>query len=159
MRASFNQSAGLNRVRCAASAVIEICSRFSTQLVQAAVQAIWQSWRSCCVSSLSINTWVSVLRASFSDSQSEGRRFNPDRLHLRRLVSASDTGRFLLTLRECGIRSVAIPALGCGLGGLDWDLVRREIECAMAPLRDVDVQVFRPMATESETVERDSDAG
>lgn len=43
-----------------------------------------------------------------------------------------------------GIRSIAIPALGCGLGGLAWDDVRPRIERAFASLADVDVQVFEP---------------
>ena len=30
------------------------------------------------------------------------------------------------------LRSVAVPALGCGLGGLDWHQVRAEIEAALA---------------------------
>jgi O-acetyl-ADP-ribose deacetylase (regulator of RNase III) len=30
-------------------------------------------------------------------------------------------------LLKHGIRSVALPALGCGLGGLAWDMVHREI--------------------------------
>lgn len=32
-----------------------------------------------------------------------------------------------------GIESIAIPALGCGLGGLDWEVVRPIIEAALAP--------------------------
>lgn len=47
-------------------------------------------------------------------------------------------------VREEGIRSIAIPPLGSGLGGLDWDEVRPRIEAAMAPLVDVRVLVFEP---------------
>ncbi len=43
-----------------------------------------------------------------------------------------------------GIRSIAIPPLGCGNGGLAWDDVRPEIERALASLPDVDVTVFVP---------------
>lgn len=45
-------------------------------------------------------------------------------------------------VRELGVRSIAIPPLGCGLGGLDWPTVRTEIERAFGPLADVDVQVY-----------------
>lgn len=53
----------------------------------------------------------------------------------------SDLGRFL---ERNAVRSVAIPALGAGLGGLAWPVVRREIEAALASLSSVDVQVFEP---------------
>ncbi|MCC6643083.1 MAG: macro domain-containing protein [Deltaproteobacteria bacterium] len=43
-----------------------------------------------------------------------------------------------------GIRSVAIPPLGSGLGGLDWAVVRPRIEAALNRLRDVRVVVFEP---------------
>ena len=43
-----------------------------------------------------------------------------------------------------GIRSVAIPALGCGNGGLDWADVRPRIEAAFADLPDVQVFLFEP---------------
>jgi len=45
------------------------------------------------------------------------------------------------------IRSVAIPPLGCGNGGLNWGDVRPLIEAAFAHLPDVDVLVFEPAAT------------
>ncbi len=47
-------------------------------------------------------------------------------------------------IRSRGIRSIAIPPLGAGLGGLDWAEVRPRIERAMAPLTDVDIVVFEP---------------
>lgn len=46
---------------------------------------------------------------------------------------------------EKGIRSIALPPLGCGNGGLNWADVRPEIERALGPLTDVDVQVFEPI--------------
>jgi len=49
-------------------------------------------------------------------------------------------------LRELGIRSVAVPALGCGAGGLDWIEVRREIEHAFVGVADVEVVVHEPGA-------------
>jgi O-acetyl-ADP-ribose deacetylase (regulator of RNase III) len=42
------------------------------------------------------------------------------------------------------IRSVALPPLGCGNGGLEWNQVRREIEAALAALPEVEVIVFEP---------------
>lgn len=47
-------------------------------------------------------------------------------------------------LREHGIRSVALPPLGCGNGGLEWSVVRQEIEGALADLGDVDVVIYEP---------------
>lgn len=47
-------------------------------------------------------------------------------------------------VQEKGIRSVALPPLGCGNGGLDWSDVRPEIERALGELDEVDVWVFAP---------------
>ncbi len=47
-------------------------------------------------------------------------------------------------IRVRGIRSVAVPPLGCGLGGLDWDVVRPMIEEAFASLPEVYVEVYEP---------------
>lgn len=47
-------------------------------------------------------------------------------------------------VRDKEITSIALPPLGCGNGGLDWELVKREIEAAAAELPDVDVIVFAP---------------
>ena len=43
-----------------------------------------------------------------------------------------------------GIRSVAIPPLGSGLGGLDWNEVRPRIERALASIDDAKLIVFEP---------------
>ena len=50
----------------------------------------------------------------------------------------------VLILRRHNIRSVAVPPLGCGNGGLDWTMVKREIEAALADLTDVEVLVYQP---------------
>jgi len=43
-------------------------------------------------------------------------------------------GDLVRLIRELGVKSVALPALGCGSGGLDWAQVKRAIEAAMAKL-------------------------
>ena len=42
------------------------------------------------------------------------------------------------------ITSIAIPPLGCGLGGLDWNIVKTKIETAFSCLENVDCLVFEP---------------
>jgi len=48
-------------------------------------------------------------------------------------------------VKRLGIRSIAVPPLGCGLGGLDWRRVRPMIEAAFAELPDVEVLLYEPM--------------
>ena len=47
-------------------------------------------------------------------------------------------------IKKRGIRSVAVPPLGCGLGGLDWSQVRPKIIQAFQSLPDVKVLLFEP---------------
>jgi len=47
-------------------------------------------------------------------------------------------------LVEKNIRSVALPPLGCGNGGLDWHSVRLLIENALRDLPSTDVVVYEP---------------
>ena len=47
-------------------------------------------------------------------------------------------------VRGRGIRSMAVPPLGCGLGGLDWSIVRPRIEEALGSLNSLEVVVFEP---------------
>lgn len=47
-------------------------------------------------------------------------------------------------ITQLRIRSIAIPPLGCGNGGLDWDDVRPLIVAAFAELPDVDARLFAP---------------
>lgn len=47
-------------------------------------------------------------------------------------------------IQERGIRSIAIPPLGSGLGGLSWHEVRPRIEAALCDLADLRVLLFEP---------------
>lgn len=47
-------------------------------------------------------------------------------------------------LRSRDIKSIAVPPLGCGNGGLDWKIVEPMIRTAFGELPDVDVQLFGP---------------
>lgn len=47
-------------------------------------------------------------------------------------------------IRALGIRSIAIPPLGSGLGGLDWRTVRPVIESALADLPELRAIVYEP---------------
>ncbi len=47
-------------------------------------------------------------------------------------------------IRARGIRSIAIPPLGAGLGGLDWKEVRERIESALSEVEGVSALVFEP---------------
>ena len=49
-------------------------------------------------------------------------------------------------IRDRGIRSIALPPLGSGLGGLDWPAVRRHIEEGLGTIEGVRIVVFEPTA-------------
>lgn len=52
-----------------------------------------------------------------------------------------DLKRFLV---ENDVKSVAVPPLGCGNGGLDWNVVRSMIEAALTDLNGVEVYIYEP---------------
>jgi len=72
----------------------------------------------------------------------------PTKRHWRGKSRMEDIDAGLVALvkeiKARGIRSIAIPPLGSGLGGLDWFEVRPKIEAALEALADVDVIVFEP---------------
>jgi O-acetyl-ADP-ribose deacetylase (regulator of RNase III) len=72
----------------------------------------------------------------------------PTKRHWREKSRMQDVEAGLVDLmkqvRARGIRSIAVPALGCGLGGLDWGQVRPCIEAAFAALPDVEVHLYEP---------------
>jgi len=47
-------------------------------------------------------------------------------------------------IKSLEISSIAMPPLGCGNGGLDWDDVRNVIENKLSPLSQVEVFVYPP---------------
>ncbi|MGL5851229.1 MAG: type II toxin-antitoxin system antitoxin DNA ADP-ribosyl glycohydrolase DarG [Phycicoccus sp.] len=73
----------------------------------------------------------------------------PTKRHWRQPSRIEDIDAGLVALveviRERDIRSIALPPLGCGNGGLDWRDVRPLIESRLAPVADdVDIRVFPP---------------
>jgi O-acetyl-ADP-ribose deacetylase (regulator of RNase III) len=74
----------------------------------------------------------------------------PTKRHWRGKSKIEDIAAGLKALvadvKRLGIRSMAVPPLGCGLGGLDWRVVRPLIEAAFAALPDVRVLPYEPRA-------------
>lgn len=72
----------------------------------------------------------------------------PTKRHWKGMSKIADIESGLKSLVEevriRNIHSIAIPPLGCGLGGLDWMQVRLLIETAFQELPDVRVLLFQP---------------
>ena len=72
----------------------------------------------------------------------------PTKRHWRGKTHMGDIESGLVSLVEVikakNIRSIAIPSLGCGLGGLDWKEVKPRIKFALDALEDVQVLVYEP---------------
>lgn len=49
-----------------------------------------------------------------------------------------------MTIKQYNIRTIAIPPLGCGLGGLNWGDVRQRIEAALNSLPYISAIVYEP---------------
>lgn len=82
----------------------------------------------------------------------------PTKRHWRgrsRIEDIEDGLTALVTeIRRLGIRSVAVPPLGCGLGGLDWSEVRPRIERTLAATPGVRVLLFAPAGAPEELTSR-----
>jgi O-acetyl-ADP-ribose deacetylase (regulator of RNase III) len=85
-----------------------------------------------------------------------GKLFNPEYIinfptkrHWRDKSKIEDiqTGlkELVAEVQQLGITSIAIPALGCGNGGLDWLEVKPLIESAFVELPEVKAIAFEPM--------------
>ena len=72
----------------------------------------------------------------------------PTKRHWRGKSRMEDIDAGLVALAEeirtRKIRSIAIPPLGSGLGGLDWPQVRARIETTLQKLSDLEAVVFEP---------------
>lgn len=72
----------------------------------------------------------------------------PTKKHWRGKSKIADIESGLRALIEVvkkeGIRSIAVPPLGCGNGGLEWKDIRPRIEQAFSEVPDVAVQLFHP---------------
>ncbi|MBG78324.1 MAG: Appr-1-p processing protein [Alphaproteobacteria bacterium] len=73
----------------------------------------------------------------------------PTKRHWRGKSRLEDVELGLRALKDeivsLGIKSISIPPLGSGLGGLNWQDVRRLIEKHLSDLGDVKVLVYEPM--------------
>ncbi|CAP54914.1 type II toxin-antitoxin system antitoxin DNA ADP-ribosyl glycohydrolase DarG [Gluconacetobacter diazotrophicus] len=63
---------------------------------------------------------------------------------------------FMHQVRELGIKSVVMPPLGCGNGGLDWNEVRPLIEEKLSSLPDVKFIVFAPSTGVCQVTEQEN---
>ena len=72
----------------------------------------------------------------------------PTKRHWKGRARIADIDAGLVDLvrvvRDLGIKSIAVPPLGCGNGGLSWSVVRPRIEAAFAPAGDVRVLLYAP---------------
>jgi O-acetyl-ADP-ribose deacetylase (regulator of RNase III) len=72
----------------------------------------------------------------------------PTKSHWKSRSKIADIDRGLDALveaiRELGIRSIAVPPLGCGNGGLDWRQVEPLMVSKLSQLPDVDVVIYPP---------------
>lgn len=74
----------------------------------------------------------------------------PTKRHWRERSRMEDIESGLKALRHAladgkiNIRSVAVPALGAGLGGLEWPRIKKRIEAVLSEIPGVDVRVYAP---------------
>lgn len=58
-------------------------------------------------------------------------------------------------IREYNIKSIAIPPLGAGNGGLNWPKVKLMIDAHLSPLADVSIYIYEPNALITEQVRKE----
>ena len=72
----------------------------------------------------------------------------PTKRHWKGKSKLEDIEKGLIALVEevkrLDIRSISIPPLGCGLGGLTWETVRPIIEDAFSTLPEIEVDLYEP---------------
>jgi O-acetyl-ADP-ribose deacetylase (regulator of RNase III) len=75
----------------------------------------------------------------------------PTKRHWRDASHLADIQAGLVDLvavvRRLRLPSIAVPALGCGNGGLDWAEVRPLVEVAFVTLPEIRVLLYAPAAT------------
>ena len=73
----------------------------------------------------------------------------PTKYHWKNKSRVEDIESGLLDMvaqvKRLGIKSIAVPPLGCGNGGLDWSKVRPVIESAFEALPNVHVLLYEPI--------------
>lgn len=77
----------------------------------------------------------------------------PTKRHWKGKSQLADIDSGLIALRreiaERKIRSIALPPLGCGLGGLDWSIVRPRIIQALSGIPGLEVYLYEPVGAPS----------
>lgn len=72
----------------------------------------------------------------------------PTKRHWKGKSSIDDIKDGLIALKEdiinYNIKSIAIPPLGCGLGGLNWTEVKSLIDNILSDINDVEIIVYEP---------------
>ncbi|OAT46589.1 ADP-ribose 1-phosphate phophatase family protein [Proteus hauseri ATCC 700826] len=73
----------------------------------------------------------------------------PTKRHWREASRIEDIETGLIALvdeiKQHNIKSIAIPPLGAGLGGLAWPVVYEKIKSTMEPLIDVHILIYAPI--------------
>lgn len=73
----------------------------------------------------------------------------PTKEHWKSSSRLEDVVTGLRALRELivreRLRTIALPALGCGYGGLEWPRVKAALLQELEGLVDVDIEVYEPM--------------
>lgn len=62
------------------------------------------------------------------------------------LIEDIDTGLKVLAQQiiKKKIQSIAIPALGCGLGGLEWDQIKTLLNLYLHNIEDIQIIIYEP---------------